>query len=122
MPGHPLLKNCHANALVETLPTKRLNIVEVSLFDLLPMNIIIVVDYLIIRSKYKDKHTQIISQFTRQPFPVICTLAHKHRKPHHNYGPLQLYGTIIYKWDRSIDNMCPLGIYMKHVLTKNEHE
>ena len=86
------------------------------------MNIITLINDCIIRSKYKDKHTKIILIFTRQPFLVLCTLTHKHRKKCHNYGPFQFYGTVRYYWARSIDNMPPLGLYMKPILNKNKHK
>ena len=86
------------------------------------MDILVVINALIISSENKDKHTKTISRFTLHPFPVLRTLVHKHRKPRHNYGTLQPYDTIRYKWACTIYNTFPLVLYMKPVLNKNKHE
>ena len=88
------------------------------MFDIIPMNIIILIKNWIVSSEYKDKHIKIITRFTRQPFLVICKFAHKHQKPCHNYGTLQVYRTVRYEWARRIDNTHPLRLYMKPVLKK----
>ena len=91
------------------------------MFDLLPMDIITIINDWIIRSEYKYKHKKIVSQFTRQKILVLHTLAHKQRKPHHNYGTLQFYITTIYKWACILEKTPPIGIYMRPQLTKNKH-
>ena len=65
---------------------------------------------------------KIISQFTRQPFPIFCTLSYKLQKPHHTYGPLHIYGRIRYKWSCRINKTYTLRIYVKPIFTKNKHE
>ena len=104
------------------LPYKKLNVSEGSFFDIFPINIINLINNWIIRSEKLYTHKKIISQFTCQPFPIILTLAQKHRKPRHNCGSLQYYGTTRYKWAHSIDITCLLRLYMKQILTKNRHE
>ena len=111
MPGHPICTKLHTTKLVYTRPTKRLKIAEGSFFDILPINILTLIDDWIIRSEYKDEHNTIVLCFTCQKFSALCIFLHKQQKPHHNYGILQFYGTSRYKWSHSIDKTFPLGLY-----------
>ena len=118
----PLCTKHHATALVHTYSTKILKIIEVSLFDLPPMNILTIINYCIISSSYKDKHKKIDSWFTFMKSPVFHTIVHNHQKPHHNYGLLQFYGMTRYEWSHRLDNTWTLGLYMKQLLIKNKHD
>ena len=67
-------------------PTKLLNPLHASLFDLLPSDILADIDIWISGLEHRDKFKHVISRFKSMCNPVLFAIPHKLWTPYHNFG------------------------------------
>ena len=83
--------------LIDNRPTKNVKIEKVGLFDLLPTDILKIINDWSISFKYNDKPITAVKGIVEKN-PVPLKLIYTELKPFHNFGPLKFYGTTRYEW------------------------
>ena len=83
--------------LVDNHPMKRVKIEKGSLFDLLPVEILSIINDWAISFEYNDKRIVVMNQIF-QKNPILYKPPYTKLKPFHNFIPLSFYDASIYGW------------------------
>ena len=93
-----ILLQCPNTTLLEDLPPKRLNPTNISLFDLLPRDVLATIKNWIIGLKYHDKYKNFLSRIKGWYYNFLYTLPYYYWSPYHKFTPLKFYRNTRYKW------------------------
>ena len=116
----PKTLKCSGGPSIDNRPTKRVKIEKGSLFDLLPAEILSIIDDWSISFEYNYKHITFMNRII-QKNPVLRNLPCNKLKPFHNFIPLSIYSTIRYKWLHRHYKKHRIGYVPKTHFTKNTH-
>ena len=85
------LPNIRQRTLFLQFPTKQLNPLHASLFDLLPSDTLEDTDICLCSLKHRDKFKHVILCFKYMCDPILFAITHKLWTPYHNFGAFFWY-------------------------------